>query len=332
MTISNESRAFFTKLSKIWQNFKDYTYLNGINLSPEQINIVEQDEEQMLIEGYAGTGKSLTLLYKFINILVMEENKRILFVTYNSTLIDDTRKRLENCKEYLEKKDRHNAEIMTFHEMASKILKQIKVIERGKGKLSVEEINQNKDTMLRRVAAILAKYTEKTSDIYKDLPQEEKLYSTHNENFVTEEISWMKAMGFITLDKYLATDRIGRSKSIRLTRNQRKTIFKIFTEYQKQMESNKYRQSLDLEDYALKLLENDHLIGDNLKYDYIFVDEVQDLDPMQIMALCKLTKKSIILSGDAKQRIYKKSPIKYEDLGLDIKQKGRRKILNKKNY
>ena len=58
---------------------------------------------------------------------------------------------------------------------------------------------------------------------------------------------------------------------------------------------------------------------------------MQDLDPMQILALCKLTKKSIILSGDAKQRIYKKCPVKYEELGLKIKQKGRRKVL-RKNY
>ena len=92
MTISNESKAFFIKLSKIWQNFKDYSYLEGINLSAEQINIIENDEDQLLIEGYAGTGKSLTLLYKFINVLLREESKRILFVTYNSTLIEDTKK------------------------------------------------------------------------------------------------------------------------------------------------------------------------------------------------------------------------------------------------
>ena len=87
MTISNESKLFFSKFSKIWQNFKDYTYLEGINLSPEQISIIEQDEDQLLIEGYAGTGKSLTLLYKFINVLVREEGKRILFVSFNKTLI-----------------------------------------------------------------------------------------------------------------------------------------------------------------------------------------------------------------------------------------------------
>lgn len=331
MTLSNESRKFFTKLSKVWQNYKDYAYLDGINLSPEQINIVEQDEDQLLIEGYAGTGKSLTLLYKFINVLVREENKKVLFVTYNSTLIEDTLKRLGSCKEYLENKDKHDAQVLTFHQMATDILKQIRVIDKGMAKLNVDRIKKFNDSAYRRLAGIVNKYTDKSSEVYKNIPVDEKLYSTHNIKFIVEEITWIKAMGFIKLDKYMSTERTGRSKSIRLTRNQRKTVFKIFEEYQKELESRKFGESLDLEDYALKILENDHLLSDEIKYDYIFVDEVQDLDPMQIRALCKLTKKSIVLSGDAKQRIYKKCPIKYEELGLMIKQKGKRKLLNK-NY
>lgn len=331
MTVSNEKLEFFTKLSKIWQNFKDYSYLEGINLSQEQINIIEQEEDQLLIEGYAGTGKSLTLLYKFINILVREESKRILYVTYNSTLIEDTKKRLNTCVEYNENKGRHDVNIQTFHEMAASILKELKVIDKGIGKLSIETINKKSGDALRRIAGVHSKYTESKFDEYKALSKEEKLYSTHDLKFVTEEISWLKSMGFITLDKYLSTERTGRSKRIRLTRSQRKTIFKIYEEYQRDLSNHKYGLSLDLEDYALKILEKEYEISDDLKYDYIFVDEMQDLDPMQILALCKLTKKSIVLSGDANQRIYKKCPVKYDELGLKVKQKGRKKVL-KKNY
>ena len=204
MTASNEKLEFFTKLSKIWQNFKDYSYLEGINLSQEQINIIEHDEEQLLIEGFAGTGKSLTLLYKFINVLIREENKRVLYVTYNSTLIEDVKKRLNTCMEYNENKDRHDVNIQTFHEMAASLLKEIKVIDRGIGKLSIENINKKSGDALRRIAGIHAKYTEARFDEYKSLSKEEKLYSTHDMNFVKEEIIWLKAMGFTTLDKYLS--------------------------------------------------------------------------------------------------------------------------------
>ncbi len=327
--MSNESIVFFKNLSKVWQNYKDYTYLEGIDLSEEQINIIEQDEDQLLIEGYAGTGKSLTLLYKFINVLIREEGKKILFVTFNDTLIADTKKRLESSKDYLDNKDRHFTKIQTFHEMASDILKQKKIIDRGVGRLTVSKVNKYRDTSLRRIAGIAAKYTRQDSIDYKQLPREERLYNTHEHNFITDEIAWIKAMGLIQKDKYLETERTGRSKSIRLTRAQRSTIFKIYEEYE-ELKKTRFHKDLDLEDYALSIIENSYLIEDE-KFDYIFVDEVQDLDPMQIKALCLLTKKSIVLSGAAKQRIYKKSPIKYEDLGLRIREKGKRKILNK-NY
>lgn len=331
LSLNNDSISFFSKLSKIWQNFKDYNFLKGIELSPEQINIVEQEEDQLLIEGYAGTGKSVTLLYKFINTLIKEEeNQRILYVTFNSTLIQDTRKRLNTSRDYLENKDRHEVKIVTFHSMATELLKELKVINRGVGNLTVEKVNDHRGDAYRRLTAILSQYKEETSDKYKNLSREERLYKTHDGHFITDEISWMKATGLVTKEKYLNVTRTGRSKSIRLTVNQRNTIFKIFEEYQHNLKY-KFGDQLDLEDYALKIVENPFLIEDKYKFDYIYVDEVQDLDPMQVKALCMLTKKSIVLSGDAKQRIYKKSPITYEEIGLKVKEKGKRKTLSK-NY
>ena len=330
MIESNETKSFFEKISKIWRNFKDYSYLEGINLSKEQISIIEHDSDQLLIEGYAGTGKSLTLLYKLINVLVKQENKRILYVTFNNTLIDDTKKRLNSSKEYLDNKDKHYVKIATFHEIATDVLKENKIIDYGISKLTAKVVADYRDRAYRRIAAISYKYTSLESDEYKNLKKEERLYKTHDINFIIDEIAWTKAMGFIEKEKYLEIERTGRSKSIRLTRNQRNTIFKIYEEYNRNLKE-KYNNYMDLEDYALKIIENNFLINEDKKFDYIFVDEVQDLDPMQIKALCLLTKKSIILSGDAKQRIYKKSPLKYEDIGLNIREKGKRRILNK-NY
>lgn len=330
MTIGSESISFFEVISKVWQNFKDYSYLEGITLSKEQISIIEYETDQLLIEGYAGTGKSLTLLYKLINVLVKQKEKRILYVTFNNTLIDDTKKRLNSSKDYLDNKENHYIKIATFHEIATDVLKENKIIDHGISKLTAEVVSKYRDTTYRRIAAISSKYFDPSSNEYKSLKKEERLYKTHDVNFITDEITWIKAMGFIFKDKYLEIDRIGRSKSIRLTRAQRNTIYKIYEEYNKQLKE-KFNNHMDLEDYALKIIESKFLIDDNNKFDYIFVDEVQDLDPMQIRSLCLLTKKSIVLSGDAKQRIYKKSPLKYEDIGLNIKEKGKRRILNK-NY
>ncbi|MGL4450138.1 MAG: UvrD-helicase domain-containing protein [Sarcina sp.] len=220
--------------------------------------------------------------------------------------------------------------ISTFHEVATDVLKDNRIIENGIRKLTAEVVNECRDKAYRRVAAISARYKEEGNKEYRSLERDERLYKTHDNNFILDEIIWIKSMGLIQKERYFDIDRIGRSKSIRLTRVQRRTIFKIYEEYQEELQ-RKYYGYLDLEDYALKIIENTSILNKEKLFDYVFVDEVQDLDPMQIYALSLLTKQSIVLSGDAKQRIYKKSPIKYEDIGLNIKEKGKRKVLNK-NY
>ncbi|OFI07128.1 ATP-dependent DNA helicase PcrA [Clostridium acetireducens DSM 10703] len=331
MAIDNESLEFFVKLSKVWGNFNEYNFFKEIELSPEQIKVVEYEDEQMLIEGCAGTGKSITLLYKFIKTLINENNKKILYVTFNNILIEDTKKRLETCNEFNDNKKKHDIRICTFHDIACEILKSIKVIDKKLGKLTANKIENHRETAFRRIAAILANYKDDFSLIYKNLFKEERLYKTHDASFIRDEIFWMKANGIVNKNDYLSVKRSGRSQSIRLTVAQRNTVFKIFEEYQSQLK-DKFHNHLDLEDYALEIIKNYYMnrLEDN-KFDYIFVDELQDLDPMQLKALCLLTKKSIVVSGDSRQKIYKKSPLTYERIGFKIHEKGRHKILNK-NY
>ncbi|MGL4741912.1 MAG: UvrD-helicase domain-containing protein, partial [Sarcina sp.] len=223
MIENSERNEFFNKISKIWQNFKDYSYFDNISLSQEQINIIEHDTTQLLIEGYAGTGKSLTLLYKLINVLIQQENKRILYVTFNNTLIEDTKKRLNESKDFIKNKDKHFLRVSTFHNIATEVLKENKIIETGISKLTADKVNEYRDRAFRRVAAILSKYKEPSKREYKSLDLDERLFKTHDNNFVLDEIIWMKAMGLIQKEKYLHVERTGRSKSIRLTRIQRRT-------------------------------------------------------------------------------------------------------------
>jgi DNA helicase II / ATP-dependent DNA helicase PcrA len=332
--ISNqqEFQNFFLNLAKTWQHHIDYNFFKDIELSPEQIKIIDHDDEQMLINGYAGTGKSITLLYKFINTLVREnERKRILYISYNKTLIDDTKKKLNESQQYLEHKLNHDVEIVTYHEMAYNLLKNLNVVQDLRfARLTQKEIMKKDEDALVRVGAVLYKYTNSGSEEYKNLSTDERLYSTHTSQFVREEIRWMKENGFINKDEYLEVERKGRSNSIRLTKKQRSTIFKMFEEYNKALKE-KYHGAMDLEDYALEILNQHRWINDSLKYDYIYIDEVQDLQPMQIKTLVLLTKKSIVISGDPRQTIHRRSPYSYEKLGLSINEKGRNKVLNK-NY
>ncbi|NNU94772.1 ATP-dependent helicase [Geobacillus sp. NFOSA3] len=320
---------FAKKSARAWQNYFDaHGLLPNITLSPEQISVVQQEEDQMLINGSAGTGKSLTLIYKLLKVMEQEnEPKRILYCSFNTTLIEDARKRIEQSHKFHEIKDKHTLHMKTFHNMATGILREIGFKNTEFLRVNLENLRRYEDTITRRTIALVDSFME--SEEYKRLPPEQKLYKTHTGTFLMDEILWMKANGFITEESYYNCERVGRGNIPRLTKEQRRTIFYLYKKYQELLKKQ-FHDHLDLEDYALLLLKHFEDIPESLKYDYIFVDEVQDLQAMQLKALVGLTKKSIVVSGDPKQRIYKRSPFSYRDLGLYIE--GRKTRNLRTNY
>lgn len=322
---------FLLRSAKAWQNYHQFDtrgLLPGIMLSDEQLAVVQQNEEQMLINGSAGSGKSITLLYKMIRIMEQEaELQRILYLTFNRTLLEDARKRAELSPVFENLKGRHDLHMNTFHYMAFTILKQMGFEDVACFNASLQSIKNQESTLQRRIANILEIYT--ASEEYRRLPQQERFFETQNAVFFLEEILWMKANGFVNKKGYLEVERTGRSNNPRLTKAQRNTVFNIFERYQQDMR-DKFHHYLDMEDYALLILQYLDQVPYEMYYDYVFVDEVQDLQPMQIKVLIQLTKKSIVLSGDPKQRIYKRSPHSYANLGLHIQ--GRRNRALTKNF
>src|SRR5690625_1865173 len=93
------------------------------------------------------------------------------------------------------------------------------------------------------------------------------------------------------------------------------------------MRTNWPTQQLDMEDYALELLKELYF-NENApyKYDHILVDEFQDLQPMQIKSLVKLTRQTITLAGDEKQQIYKRSPLSYKQLNLRLNRRTNQRL------
>jgi superfamily I DNA/RNA helicase len=320
---------FANRAAKAWQNYFDTRGLiPGIEPTREQIAAIQQDEKHLLINGSAGSGKSITLLYKLIKVMEQEkESQRILYVSYSPTLIDDAKKRLWQSERFRVAKDQHRFMAATFHWMATQVLKKIGFHDIQSLYTSYKNEDKHWDRLYRRIHAIKDNY--ENSPEGRRLPREERFFKTHDPGFLLDEILWMKANGYITKEAYLKCERSGRSINPRLTREQRKTVFRLYEIYRDQMK-NKFNGDLDSEDYALLLLHHIEEIPEDLKFDHIFVDEVQDLQPMQIRALVKLAKKTMTISGDPKQRIYKRSPHSYNALGLDIQ--GRRNRLLKKNF
>ncbi|WP_191126308.1 UvrD-helicase domain-containing protein [Cerasibacillus terrae] len=308
---------FSKRFAKTWKNYFSLEgLLPGINPTKEQKQVVQSSEKQLIIRGSAGSGKSLMLVYRLIKMMEQANSpQRILYVTFNQTLIQDTRKRLNQSQTYLELSEKHHVDIMTYHDLVRKILmKDCGYSNIKRIPMTQQSIEKHEADIVSRIHAVLAQ-VEKIPK-YKHM---EKLFKTHTAKFLQEEFFWMKANGLVTLNKYMEKERTGRGNSPSVRMRQRPTIFYLFERYNEFMRRNYYIPQLDMEDYALHLLnELSKNKRASFKYDHILVDEFQDLQPMQIKSLVRLTKGTITLVGDEKQRIYKRSPISYKELNLKV--------------
>ncbi len=300
-----------------WKNYFNVDgLLPGIEPTKEQEHVVQSSEKQLLIRGSAGSGKSLMLAYRLIKIMEQAENpRRILYVTFNQVLIDDTRKRLNQSEAYKKLSKDHEIHITTYHDLVRIILmKYCGFPDINRIPITQSAIQIHEDNMAGRIEAVLHHFEQS-----KEYHLFEKLFKTHTSKFLQEEFFWMKANGLNTEDRYLIKERTGRGNSPSVLIKQRPTIFHLYTKYNELMKSNYSVPQLDMEDYALYLL-NELAINPtaSFKYDHVLVDEFQDLQPMQIKSLVQLTKNTITLVGDEKQRIYKRSPVSYKELKLKV--------------
>src|SRR5699024_7210046 len=314
---NEELEQFGRRLSRRWKNYFSLDgLLPGIVPTNEQKQVVQSSEKQLMIRGSAGRGKSLMLVYRLIKMMEQAESPRkILYVTFNQTLIQDTRKRLSQSDRFRELSEKHHVKVITYHDLVRNILvKECGYPHINRLYMKKSSISAHESLIEARIMIVLEEFRNSP-----DYEKYEKLYKTHSPKFLREEFFWMKANGIYTWDKYSVKERKCRGHSPNVARKQRSTIFHLFKRYQKLMDTNFKTPQLDMEDYALHLL-NELNINSNasFKYDHILVDEFQDLQPMQIKSLVELAKKTITLVGDAKQRIYKRTPVSYRDLNLKV--------------
>ncbi|MDR6999674.1 UvrD-helicase domain-containing protein [Neobacillus niacini] len=289
-------------------------FLQNIELSDEQQKVAKMNSTHLLVKGIAGSGKSITLLTRMMQKMSEDFGKRFLFVSFNQELVKDAENRFKKSEYYEQLKEHHHTvHFYTFHELAYHLLKSI-----GKPvkffQTSHYNLNRNEDnvkgTMLRLMDLL-------ETEEFKNLPSIHTIKKKRNTTFLFDEFSWMKGNGFITLEDYLICERVGRGKLPNVSVKQRRTIFRLFEYYLKDQQKDFFNR-IDREDYALLVMENLHRLLHKEKYDHIFIDEVQDLQPMQLRLLVNINKGTLTLSGDERQRIYKSSPFSYRALGINV--------------
>ncbi|MGE7609647.1 UvrD-helicase domain-containing protein [Peribacillus frigoritolerans] len=309
-------------LHHAWTSFKEEDdlsektsrFLKNIELSTEQKEVAKNSSTDLVIKGVAGSGKSITLLSRMMQKMSEEFNKRFLFVSFNHELVRDAEKRFKESEFHHElEKQGHTVHFFTFHELAHHFLSSIGV-KVPTFKTSYKKLRTEEDNILAKMHLVLDKLE---SEDFEEYPPIYTIKKTKNINFLLDEFFWMKGNGFITKEDYLECQRTGRGKLPNISKKQRETIHRLFQEYRK-IQQQFFSHRIDREDYALLVIENFHRIMETDKYDHVFIDEMQDLQPMQLKVLVFLNKGTLTLSGDERQRIFKSNPFSYRSLGINI--------------
>ncbi|PHD56529.1 UvrD-helicase domain-containing protein [Bacillus wiedmannii] len=268
-------------------------------LTDKQKEVVNYDGDELLVKGIAGSGKTTVLLNKAQKMIKKDPSIRIGLFTYNKTLS-------QYAKIIAEQIGPRNLFVYTFHGWAAGALRDVT----KKRKLFVTNTKDQKDFLKNAVETVRQDSTHR-------FVTEEKF-----REFLAEEISWVKGKGIKNLTEYQDVSRTGRGSSVRVTKPDRKIMYRIFEEYESVKRNS---GKIDYDDFALTLLENKEKIRDAYKFDQVMIDEGQDLQQVQLMLLRFIAKKGFAVAADKGQKIYKTS-FTWKEIGINILG-GRTKIL-----
>lgn len=268
-----------------------------IKLTKNQQEIVDYKEPELLIKGIAGSGKTLVILAKAKSLLEKNADFKIGIFTYNKTLS-------KASAGLLSAEGVNDVEITTFHTWAMKNYR--KITSRRFELLSTDDMKGkiHFKNAIQNIAETEHRFVK-----------EERFL-----DFLIDEISWIKGRGINSFEEYMEVERKGRGSEVRVSRTDRITIYEIFEAYQISK-----GEKFDFDDLSVSLSKYLDKFPDEVKMDYVFIDEAQDLNMLQLMCLKAASKKAFIVAADKGQKIYKTS-FSWKDIGVNITG-GRTKIL-----
>jgi DNA helicase-2/ATP-dependent DNA helicase PcrA len=255
------------------------------NLSPAQRDIVEAEDAHYLVVASAGSGKTRVLTERVRHLLeVRKIRSRILALTFTNKAADEMRQRLRALSDLSER-----AYIGTIHSFCQSLIEAHGNVIGYSRMPAILERESDRIAMLEEVftqSAELSGYLRK-----QQTPKEKRAFLYG----VLEKISLCKR----DWRKYGAISE-GEWDSAEETQ--------VFLEYQRHLSSQGVIDFDDILLVAYRILSERPAIAAiyNRTYRYLFVDEAQDLNPVQY-ALVRILGEgaaSVLLVGDPNQAIY----------------------------
>lgn len=262
------------------------------NLTKEQENCVNFDAGDLLIKGVAGSGKSYVILKRAI--------------------------KLNNAK-----KNGETVAIFTYANSLAKYTDDLICAKAGDGAVTVSTVDSYCMSLYYKIFKRhfhLGKDDQYNDIITKTLEKHQKasqlnhrLYDV-NISFFEDEFRWIREKCISTMKEYLNADRKGRGSQIRLGSKDKEFVWSLFAMFSKFARTERYK---DWPDLYMELVLNLNRIPEDMKIDYILIDEAQDMTVGKLKVLKALSKKTLTIAADVAQKIYKTS-FTWKEVGIDI--------------
>lgn len=254
-----------------------------MQLDAAQNRIVKSKPVELsLLKGSKNTGKTTTAVYRTLylkNNYCLYDEDRILIIAKDSTNRDYIREmynrledetKLDYMTLFTNSMDR--VEVLTLGDLINRYYFDYTNTNRSWFKI----IHEHKEKF-----EVVEECAEELRSKYSKLKILDKKYS----NFLMEELEWIKACGYVSLEDYQVADRIGRKYKasegpVRLLKNckDREIIFELLKAYNQKL---KQRGLIDCEDISNLALNQARRTFEG-KFTHILVDEGQELSKTQI--------------------------------------------------
>lgn len=274
---------------------------HDIIFTPEQQAIIDLDPTQhLLIRGQAGSGKTTVLAARAGRITSAMNAGTLLFLTYNTALCTYVGKAFEKAGM------KGSIDVRTFHDWA---------------KNTAIDLGVEFEGWVTSRARI-----EKLREIIAEAPKQigaHRLFdlsaNTSLPAWWADEIAWLFGQHITRLHEYLTVERTGRGTAIRLLKEDRNFVWFVFEEYCEWLEETRQEDYDNPAGLILRTLTEtgQKSLPENLRYDHLMIDEVQDFDKSWLLAAVKIPRISLSLAGDLAQKIYKRS-FTWSSVGIQV--------------
>ena len=295
--------------------FKDgdlVTFL--LKLDDEQERLVKRAlKGPTLVKGGAGTGKSTVALYRVKEVLDnAPENATLLFTTFTRALTTVSRQLLELL--LTEDQFRRVSIVTSDEQVRAAILRKRSIgdLETGNAKSRV-------------LLEVRNQYVPE-GDSNFDRKLKKQSLDALTVDYLLDEFDWIITGRNLTNEQqYLDTSRKGRQRGF--NDSMRKAVWGLYQDFQQAITNQKLECYAELRCEAYVNSTQEQPI-----YDFVIVDEAQDLTPVAAAFLAELCcdKEGIFFAADTKQSIYNKGGIFYQ-FSEKLNFRGRAAVL-KNNY